>query len=77
MAAKVRARVASGRYATEREVVLEALRALDDHEMTVEEWLSIEVIPVLDAMEADPSRGRSIEEVRASMAAAFDRAEAA
>ena len=75
MAAKVRARVASGHYATEREVILEALRTLDDRETPVERWLHEVVVPIADAMQADPTRTRSIEDVRETIAAARERAE--
>jgi len=40
----------------------------------VENWLRQEVAPAYDAMKANPSRGRSVEEVRASLAAEHKRA---
>ncbi|HEX8063892.1 MAG TPA: hypothetical protein VF535_11830 [Allosphingosinicella sp.] len=39
MADRVRAKVASGEYANESDVVIEALRALDDRDRDLEHWL--------------------------------------
>lgn len=77
MADQVRARVASGQYASESDVVIEALRTLDDREQSLEHWLRTEVAAAYDAMKADPSRGLSLDEVRASLAATHDRLAAA
>ena len=65
MADALRARVASGDYASESEVVREGLRALAAQEVAVEQWLRTEVAATCDAMDADPARGIPIEEVRA------------
>ena len=64
MAAKVRARVASGRYASESEVVRDGLRALEEHEAAVERWLREEVAPAYDAARANPGQLLSSHEVR-------------
>jgi putative addiction module CopG family antidote len=77
LADQVRARVSSGRYASESDVVIEALRTLEDREQTLEQWLRTEVVQAYDAMAADPSRGLSLDEVRASLAATHDRLAAA
>lgn len=77
LAAQVRARVASGQYASESDVVVEALRALEDREQTLEQWLRTEVVAAYDALAADPSRGLSLDEVRSSLAATHDRLAAA
>jgi putative addiction module CopG family antidote len=69
MAARVKAKVSSGEYASESEVIRDGLRALQARDRAVEAWLSSEVVPIHDAMKADPSRGRSPSEVRASLAA--------
>ena len=74
MAAQVRARVESGEYASESEVVREGLRALQARERALEDWLNGAVIPAYDALKADPSRGRSVREVRASLDAEHKRA---
>lgn len=73
MAARVRARVASGEYASESEVIRDGLRALSDREQAVERWLRTDVVATYDAMKADPSSGHSVEEVRASLAALHKR----
>jgi putative addiction module CopG family antidote len=70
MAEMVRARVESGEYASESEVVRDGLRALQVHERALEAWLREQVAPAYDAMKADPSRAVSAEKVRASLAAA-------
>lgn len=73
MAAQVRARVASGQYASESDVVIEALRTLEDRECDVEHWLRTEGVAIYDRMKTDPSRGRTLEQVRASLAALHER----
>jgi antitoxin ParD1/3/4 len=77
LAAQVRAKVVSGEYASESDVIAEALRTLQDREQSVEQWLKTEVAAAYDALAADPSRGLSLDEVRASLAATHDRLEAA
>ncbi|MFL6856320.1 MAG: type II toxin-antitoxin system ParD family antitoxin [Allosphingosinicella sp.] len=77
LAAQVRAKVVSGEYGSESDVIAEALRTLQDREQSVEQWLRTEVAAAYDALAADPSRGLSLEEVRASLAATHDRLEAA
>lgn len=68
MALKVRARAASGDYASESEVVRGGLRALQARERAVEDWLQRDAVAAYDAVKADPSRARSIEDVRATLA---------
>jgi len=68
MAAKVKARVASGEYASESEVIRDGLRALQAREMAVENWLREDIALIYDAMQADPSRARSIADVKAALA---------
>lgn len=74
MAQMVRAKVSSGDYASESEVIRDGLRALQARDRAVENWLRQEVVPAYDAMKADPSRGRSAADVRASLAAEHERA---
>jgi putative addiction module CopG family antidote len=69
MASMVRAKVASGEYASESEVIRDGLRALQARDEAVEHWLQSEVVAAYDALKADPSRGRSAAEVRKSLAA--------
>lgn len=73
MATEVSAKVASGEYASESEVIREGLRALQDRERALEKWLRTEVVAAYDEMKADPSRGRTIEQVRARLAASHER----
>jgi antitoxin ParD1/3/4 len=61
--------VASGTYATGSEVVRAGLRALQEREAVVERWLRQDVVPVAKAMDADPSRGIPIEQVRKNLEA--------
>lgn len=68
MAAEVRARVASGEYASESEVIREGLRALQERNRAVEHWLRNEVVPAFRSLKADPSRGRSLENTRTALA---------
>lgn len=73
LADQIPARVASGQYASESDVVAEALRTLEDRGYDVEHWLRTEAVAIYDRMKADPSRGRSLDEVRASLAALHER----
>jgi antitoxin ParD1/3/4 len=70
MAELVRAKVESGEYASESEVIRDGLRALQFHERALDAWLRDQVAPAYDAMKADPARTVSAEKVRASLAAA-------
>ena len=68
MAEEVRARVASGEYASESEVVRDGLRALQARDRAMESWLHNQVAPAYDALKADPSRAIPLDQVRAQMA---------
>lgn len=74
MAAQVSARVASGEYASESEVIRDGLRALGERDRAVEHWLRTEVANTYDEMEADPSLGHSLDDVRAMLAEEHKRA---
>jgi antitoxin ParD1/3/4 len=64
MAELVEKKIASGEFADESEVVTEGLRYLADHDAEIEQWLRDEVVPTIKAHDADPSRGRTIDETR-------------
>ena len=72
MAQMVKSKVSSGEYASESEVVRDGLRALQSRDKALENWLLSEVVPSYDALKADPTRGRTISDVRASLAAAHE-----
>jgi len=67
MAALVKAKVASGEYASESEVIRDGLRALHARERAVDDWLRQQALPSYDAYRADPSKGIPLEEVRATI----------
>jgi len=70
MAELVRAKVESGEYASESEVIRDGLRALRSREQALERWLREQVTPAYDAMNANPGRGISAARVRPSLASA-------
>ena len=69
MAELVRAKVASGEYATESDVLSDGLRALIARDQAVEAWLQEEVAAAYDALKASPGRAVRATEVRARLAA--------
>ncbi len=69
MADMIRAKVANGEYASESEVLRDGLRTLAARDKVVEAWLRNEVVPAALALEAEPERGISLEQVRAKLAA--------
>lgn len=73
MAAEVRAKVASGDYASESEVIREGLRALQARDRALETWLRQDVAAAYDAIKADPARARSSQDVRNALAAEHER----
>jgi putative addiction module CopG family antidote len=76
MAELVRAKVATGEYATESEVVRDGLRTLLARDRAVEDWLREKVAPAYDALKADPSRAVSVDQVRAALSAQHRKATA-
>ncbi len=77
MAEMVKAKVASGEYATESEVIRDGLRTLLARDVAIEKWLVEEVVPTLDKLEAHPERVLTLEEARSRLnaraAALFDK----
>jgi putative addiction module CopG family antidote len=73
MAADVEARVASGEYASESEVIRDGLRALKARDKAIEGWLRQDVVAAYDAIKAKPARTRSPAQVRGALAAAHKR----
>ncbi|KAF2406289.1 putative addiction module antidote protein, CC2985 family [Pseudomonas antarctica] len=69
MAARVKAKVACGEYASESEVLRDGLRALLARDRAMGDWLRDEVIPAAAALQADPGRALSTGQVREHMAA--------
>jgi len=67
MAELVRAKVESGEYASESEVIRGGLQALQFQERALDNWLREQVAPAYDAMKANPSRAVSPAKVRASL----------
>ncbi len=61
----VKAKVTSGEYATESEVIRDGLRTLLARDAAVEKWLHEEVIKSYDECEADATLGVTAEQVMA------------
>ncbi len=71
MAAMVEAKVASGQYATESEVIRDGLRALQARDAAVEKWLHGEVAKSYDEFAADPGIGIPGDEVMGRVRASY------
>ena len=76
MADAVRAKAASGEYATESEVIRDGLRVLLARDRVSEAWLRKDVAATYDALKADPSRAVPVGAVNARLAAARTKAKA-
>src|SRR4051794_27192479 len=59
--------VAVGGYASASEVVRAGLRALRERDAAVERWLEAEVAPIYDALQVDPGRPLSADQVAAAL----------
>jgi len=71
MAAMVKAKVASGEYASESEVVRDGLRALKARDAALEAWLRDEAAKSYDEFVADRSIGIPAEDVMARVRASY------
>ncbi len=71
MAAMVKAKVASGEYATESEVVRDGLRALQARDAAVEAWLRGEVARSYDDFAVDPSTAIPAGEIMGRLRSTF------
>jgi putative addiction module CopG family antidote len=69
MASAVKAKVQTGEYASESEVIRDGLRVLMARDRAIESWLGYQAGPAYDALKADPSRAVSINQVRDRLAA--------
>ena len=76
MAGLVKAKVASGDYATESEVIRDGLRVLMARDRAMEHWLQTQVGPAYDALKADPARAVPLAQVRKRLAAVHQSATA-
>jgi len=71
MAAMVKAKVASGEYATESEVIRDGLRALQARDTALESWLHNEVAKSYDAFAADPDSAAPADQIMGRLQAAY------
>ena len=69
MADAVKAKVATGEYATESDVIRDGVRALLARDHRLDDWLRGEVAPAYDAVKANPSRAVSMNDIRARILA--------
>jgi putative addiction module CopG family antidote len=67
VAETIDARIASGRNASESDVVREALELLAAQDGPLEDWMAEELIAGYDAWRADPACGIPLEEVSARL----------
>lgn len=72
MADMVKAKVASGEYATESEVVRDGLRTLAARDSAVEKWLREDVAAAYDAHKTDPQRATLLRDSMAKLSRQFD-----
>ena len=73
MAGLVKAKVATGAYATESEVIRDGLRALMARDRAMENWFHQQVGPAYDALKADPGRAVTADQVRKRLTAEHKR----
>jgi antitoxin ParD1/3/4 len=71
MAAMVKAKVASGEYASESEVIRDGLRTLQARDEAVERWLRNEVVKSCKEYASDPKGAVPADAVMARIRAAY------
>lgn len=76
LAEEVKAKVASGRYATESEVIRDGLRTLMARDRAVERWLRDQVGPAYNALKTGSFRAITSRRVRVHVAAGHWKARA-
>lgn len=74
MADQVRARVNSGEYASESEVIREGLRALNARDRALEHWLRTEGVASYDAYKAEPANLHDVEDIQSMLDEEWERA---
>ncbi|MGL4728292.1 MAG: type II toxin-antitoxin system ParD family antitoxin [Bosea sp. (in: a-proteobacteria)] len=67
MAQTIKAKVASGAYASESEVVRDGLRALQERDRVIEHWLREDVAAAYDAHKLNPTSANSLTDVQARL----------
>jgi antitoxin ParD1/3/4 len=67
VAERVRAKVASGEYATESDLIRDGIERLVGRDQAFESWLVNSVGPAYDELRKHPERGLSAEQVLASV----------
>ena len=72
MADMVKAKVASGEYATESEVIRDGLRTLAARDLAVERWLRQDVADAYDAHQTDPQRATLLKDSVLKLNRQFD-----
>ncbi len=72
MAEMVKAKVASGEYATESEVIRDGLRTLAARDAAVERWLKEDVAAAYDAHKINPGKAAELGKVLERLGRRFD-----
>ena len=72
LAQMVKAKVASGEYATESDVIRYGLRTLAARDQAIEQWLRDEVLPTLEDLERNPIKAKPLAGVRERLHAHID-----
>lgn len=71
MAAMVKAKVASGEYASDSEVIRDGLRILLARDAALEKWLQEEVVQACKEYEANPDIGIPADQIMDQVRAAY------